>query len=481
MKSGLKRFIFLVVVLLVLSIIYDYPSVLHYLPQGSHLWRQTYSMDMALNYKLYHLPFLQPEVSNLLSINGKAAAEFPLFYFISSKFNNPEFVLRLIHSILFLSGIIAAFYIAYYFLKDFFLSTFTALLLFTSPLLVFYGNNFLSDVPALSLAYIAWAVYLYAAGSNRKQLNYSFFFVLLSLSCLLKVSQAINYGILVVIIIFSPEAKLKKPLYLIILLLTLIPLFWWYAYAKEYNLANQHSYFFLRTSAIWKLSWYDIGLTGWRILVSWSKSYFWRPTSVLLIVCFFLYYKYRKRISQELNLFVLSSFVFTLAYIILFYERLMKHEYYYITFYMFVLCWIISILYICQRYYGEIISWIKVFLLCLLLANIIYCQFYIAEKQTDASYNGTLASDEFQWFLVSNGVSQYKTVLSVPDETPCQTLYLIKRKGYTEFNDYRKILENKQADFLILGNDEWKKRNIPKLYLKDSIGNFRGITLYKLK
>ena len=481
MKSGFIRFMLLVIVLLLVSAFYGYPSIMHSLPQGSHLWRQTYSMDMALNYKYYHLPFLQPEVSNLLSIDGKAAAEFPLLYFISAKCNQPEFALRLMHSILFIAGIIAAFYVAFHFLQDFMLSFFTAVLLFSSPLLVFYGNNFLTDVPALSITYIAWAVYLYAEDSKFKLLYYCCFFLLLSLTCLLKASQAINYGILAVLIIFQPNAQLKKPLYIFILMLTLLPIYWWYTYAKEYNIQNHHTYFFLGISPIWKLSWYDIGLTAWRILVSWSKSYFWRPTSIFLILCFFVYYKYRKRIFTDLHLFVISSFVFTVAYIILFYERLMKHEYYYITFYIFVLFWIVAVLYICKRFYGEIISWIKVFLVCLLLVNIIYCKLYTTEKQTDTYYNKNLASDEMQDFLFSKGVSQFKTLISIPDETPCQTLYFIKRKGYTEFNNYTAILKNRQADFLILADDTWKEKASLKPYLNDSIGNFHGITLYKLK
>jgi len=106
---------------------------------------------------------------------------------------------------------------------------------------------------------------------------------------------------------------------------------------------------------------------------------------------------------------------------------------------------------------------------------------YTAEKQTDTYYNKNLASDEMQHFLLSKGVSQFKTLISIPDETPSQTLYFIKRKGYTEFNNYTAILKNRQADFLILADDTWKEKASLKPYLNDSIGNFHGITLYKLK
>lgn len=478
MKQTLIGFCMLLIAVLAICLFYNYPSILHLLPQGSHVWRQTYSMDMAINYKLYHLPFFQPEVSNLASINGRAAAEFPLFYYIAAQFNDSEFVLRIIHTGIFLTGIISAYYIAFYFLKDKLLSIYVMLFLFSSPLLVFYGNNFLSDVPALSIAYTAWAIYLHHSSSKYGLL---LFFVLLACSCLLKASQAINYGILLYISITNTGTILRKKYCLLLFVITLIPVLYWYHYAKIYNLNNQHTYFFLGISPIWKLSWYDIGLTGWRIIISWSKNYFWRPFTILLILCSFLYWKYRKRIPQELSNYVISSFLLTAVYSILFYERFMNHEYYIVTVYIFVLYWIITLLYICKRYYGEIISWVKVFTGCLLLINIIYCKIFTKEKLTDTSYNSFLTTNGMQQFLTAHGVYQYKSVLSIPDDTPCQTLYLIKRKGYTEFNHYQEVLKDHKADFLVLNDEHWKQNNALQPYLKDSIGYYNGITLYKLK
>ncbi|HRB67738.1 MAG TPA: hypothetical protein PLO32_08090, partial [Chitinophagales bacterium] len=88
---------------------------------------------------------------NLQAENGQVAGEFPLFYFIAAQTKHAGIVLRLMHSFIFISGIIATYFIAYYFLQRSLLSIWISILFFTSPLLVFYGNNFISDIPALSM------------------------------------------------------------------------------------------------------------------------------------------------------------------------------------------------------------------------------------------------------------------------------------------------------------------------------------------
>jgi hypothetical protein len=92
-----------------------------------------------------------------------------------------------------------------------------------------------------------------------------------------------------------------------------------------------------------------------------------------------------------------------------------------------------------------------------------------------------MSSTKMQEFLKEKGVSEQKVILSFPDDSPNKTLSLLKRKGYTEFNNYDSVLKNKKADYLVLGNDSWKQNEHLNNYLNDSIGYFNGITLYKLK
>ena len=214
MKSKHIGFFLLFIAIIAISIFYAYPKMLQLLPQGSHLWRQADCMAMTWNYKQFQLPFLQSACYNLQSINGNVAGEFPVFYFLASKFSDTEFALRLIHTIIFLSGILSVYFISFYFLERTLLSIFCALLIFTSPLLVFYGNNFLSDVPALSFALIGWAFFL----SNYK--NEKLFWILISFLCfsmaaLLKASEAIHIVLLFLFLIRFRSQKSKINLFFV--------------------------------------------------------------------------------------------------------------------------------------------------------------------------------------------------------------------------------------------------------------------------
>ncbi|MDB5226992.1 MAG: hypothetical protein JWN78_1185 [Bacteroidota bacterium] len=478
MRSKLTGSFFLLAGIVIISIFYQYPTILHLLPQGSHMWRQADCMAMTQNYQQFHLPFFQPETYNLQSVNGKVAGELPLFYFLAAKFAHPKFALRLIHSIIFLFGIFSTYFIAFYFLRRRLLSVFCSVLLFTSPLLVFYGNNFLTDVPALSFAYMGWAIFLYNYKKNTAWLIIAF--VCFTLSALLKASEVMNIAILLffVLRIRNQESRIKTIFFLALASCLLI--LSWYFYARSYNQQNHDHYYFLRISPIWKLSLHDIGLALWRMTVSWSKNYFWRPTSVLLIISSYFLIKHRRRLGEELRMLITLSFAFTIFYILVFYQKMIGHEYYYVAFYIFVLFLLISFFKVYNYFYAEnVFSHTAIFLF--LLINIFYCRIFVAEKLNDNLYNGYLSSDEMQDFLNKKGATENKVVISIPDESTNKTLYQVKRKGYTEFNNYLSILKNKKADYIILGNESWLTHHELKPYLTDSLGNFHGIYLYKLK
>lgn len=159
MKQTLIGFYILLFSIAAICMFYNYPAMLHLLPQGSHLWRQADCLAMMQNYQQFQLDFFQPATYNLQSVNGNVAGEFPVLYFIAAQFKNAAFVLRFMHTFIFLSGMLATYFISFFFLQRRYLSVICSLLLFTSPLLIFYGNNFLSDVPALSVAFIGWAFF----------------------------------------------------------------------------------------------------------------------------------------------------------------------------------------------------------------------------------------------------------------------------------------------------------------------------------
>lgn len=86
-----------------------------------------------------------------------------------------------------------------------------------------------------------------------------------------------------------------------------------------------------------------------------------------------------------------------------------------------------------------------------------------------------------QAFLNQHGVSESKTILSLPDDSPNITLYLLKRKGYTAYNNYIAVAQQRQADYILLGNISSTMKNNLQPFLSDSIAAFNGYILYRGK
>ncbi|HNF48117.1 MAG TPA: hypothetical protein PKO18_03705 [Chitinophagales bacterium] len=466
----------LTIVLFVFFWIYNFPFFWKLPPQGSHIWRQSDCMAMVNNFKENKLPFFQPETYNLQSEQGKCAGEFPILYYIAAKFSDPTYALRVIDSFIFILGVIAVFFIAFYFLQDELLALLPSLLLFTSPLLVFYGNNFLSDVPALSFAYIGWAFFFYSEGRKSKVI-FLLALVFFVFSVLLKASQLLNFAILFIYLFaYKKEAKFSSLFSLC--LFALIPVAW-YAYAKWYNAQHHDTYYFLGIYPIWKLSVYEIGLCIWRMTMSWGKNYFWPTTSVLLIIASALLWKHKNKLHPELRLLLLYSFLFTTLYILLYFQRMIRHEYYYVAFYVFVLFFLISLLLLYKKFYAEnIFSHTALFLF--LIPNLVFCNYYIHEKLKDNRPNAVLSSSGFQYFLEKNGVTKDKMVLILPDISTNITLNQIHRKGYTAYNTIDEVLKQHKADFILLG-DSSLITNMRKYIATDTAATYREMFLYRLK
>jgi hypothetical protein len=135
-------------------------------------------------------------------------------------------------------------------------------LLLTSPLLVYYSFNFLSDVPALSFSIIAFC-FLFSFYKN-KRLGYFYFAllfattaVLLKASALLPLCCVLFFSLVDLIGInsfFKTEKLFQKKLIPIILLcLSLTSIFCWYDFARHYNSFN-NGIFLLTIVPFWEMT-----------------------------------------------------------------------------------------------------------------------------------------------------------------------------------------------------------------------------------
>ena len=158
------RSLVFLVILASMSLAYSYQEILFKRPQSVHYWRQADCASLALNYYQHGMNFFEPQTHNLTSNGGKSGntctSEVPLLYYsvavLYHLFGYHEYIYRLLNTLLFFTGLYYLFRLFSNVLKSQFWSTLLPLLFFTSPVLVYYGNNFLSNTTALSMVMIGW-------------------------------------------------------------------------------------------------------------------------------------------------------------------------------------------------------------------------------------------------------------------------------------------------------------------------------------
>ncbi len=125
-------------------------------PHGIHFIRQTDGLAFSLHYWKFDAHFFEPGTLNVSTHNGKAACEFPIFYFITAKVFSIAGVdlsyLRLIHGLVAMLGVFALWGLSGFFTKVLGFRLLVVLSLFTSAVFNFYAFNFLPDMLAFSFA-----------------------------------------------------------------------------------------------------------------------------------------------------------------------------------------------------------------------------------------------------------------------------------------------------------------------------------------
>lgn len=452
MPNKHKGILALLVFLVLLFFYYNIGNILNKDIQGAHIWRQADCMAMVENYKQFKLPFYKPATYNLQSNHGNVVGEFPLFYFIASKSTNSAFVLRLMNFMVLCLSIIAIYYIVLYFIKQQMYALVVAMLMCTSPLLMYYGTNFLSDATAVAFLFLAFAFYLY---STQYRINKYLSILCFILSVLFKASYALFIIVPLYVYYNQNKNQLKLKGVIKILLVLIIPTLW-YVYAKYYNQINHDTYYFLSIQPIWTMSFHDIGLSIWRVFKSNFYIYF-QPVFSIITILFFIYSCFKNK-SNEVLKYTIVVFVITILYAVLFLQKFIQHDYYYLFFMPFILMLLIqSIVWIKNKLESKNYTYLILFII--LLVNIYYCKQTINEMQKYSSVSSKLLSQEFQNFLNQNNCTSKTIVFCADDASPNVYLYSIKRKGYTVYNVNRN--QNiKDYDFLITTNKNKLKKQV---------------------
>ncbi|OYT13780.1 MAG: hypothetical protein B6I19_03200 [Bacteroidetes bacterium 4572_114] len=496
----------LLFLLIAVSMIYGYHNILFMKTQGVHQWRQADCLSITMNYYQDGNGFFEPAIHNLgVDGTGKTAAEFPLAYYSVAQlwklFGQHEFIFRLFNLLIFFAGLFALFKSTEHILKDSVISMGVVILLFSSPTIVYFANNFLMNVPALSLALIG--LYFFYRFYNSSKNRFLYLFALaFALAGLFKVSSLLSFcaiaGIFILELfnvklkndgrVFNHPVRQAIPIALVFIIQIV-----WYLYARNYNLAHNSGNFLIGILPVWELSPEQIKEVLSAIYGHIKWDYFRSGTQLTLVIMLLLVLINPRKVNRFLYLLTAFISIGFLVFTGLFFQALKHHDYYAID--LFILAPVVLITFseaLRRNYTGIFKSVIfRIIIVAFLIHNVDFARRRMADRYND---NGWQNKEYAQYlkpfedigpYFKEIGIEPDDNVICLPDNAINISLYMMNRKGWTNYNvgmDKAKI-ENKiglGAKYLIIYKDEvYRDKNILQ-FTTHKIGEFKNVDIYEL-
>ncbi len=302
------------------------------LPRGVHVWAQSDRYALALNYLAYP-KFSEPRTQALYTENGRVGVEFPLIPFLSAKLssftNTPHllpFWFRLLTSLLLITCLYASAMVCG--MKPIMASA-AVFLVMASPVISFYGYNFLPDIGGLSFSVLALALY-WRSTRQGKSSDSDLALVFSALAMLLKLSSGI-YFMAMVAHQFFISLKLTRQLILrkvpfFLFALLLFSCIVWYNY-----------FYFIRVN---KLLWSGVFMSSGQPITSLPElaevlksMFYWRGEYLsnlqyLVLIISSIFYVHRIKGNRTLRYLIAIIFLGWVAFLLGLGQQLRYHDYY---------------------------------------------------------------------------------------------------------------------------------------------------------
>jgi hypothetical protein len=511
-----RHYIFLIL-LVGVSLYYNYHEIVFRQPQSIHAWRQSDCASIALNYYQNGMKLFAPETHNLTSDGGSTGkcctSEIPILYYcvaiLYKIFGHHDSLFRILNTIIFFLGLFYLFKLFLYVLNDSFWAITLTLLIFTSPVLVYYGNNFLSNSSSLAFSFIGW--YYFTRFVKERTLKWFFISAtIFALAGAFKVTAFFSLfaiaGVLVLealkIIRFGSSSPIfRSPLKLSLsIFLSIFLVGSWVLYAHWFNNYHDCTYFSTTIFPIWDLTQPEIVKVLHNIKVLWLDSYFHPASLLFLILCTLVVMAMVKKGNKLLNWIIFLIFLEVIFYILLQFWTFRDHDYYTIDIFILPVLILLSTFDIIKNNFLKIFNSVvvKILFVFFLLFNI-----YHAKQKIDERYS--VLNNYFQMediyklepYLRQIGISPNDTIISIPDISHV-TLYLMNQKGWTEYTDARfnkgeKIRYNQDslgiAKSILKGAKYMVVNGMKEIYLKPYLqpfchnlaGKFNRVLIFDMK
>lgn len=501
-----KYFPLFIYVLLVLGVMLflGFYTYLRTPPGGMHFWRQSDSASFIAYYYEHGLNFFEPGTYNMNCADGKAASEFPILYYITAVlwhiFGRQEYTLKVIDTLIVLTGFYCFFKIAVRQIGNQYAALALTLLLMSSSTLLTYTANYLPDPPSLGLCLIgAYYFFRFAETGNYKLFLLAF--AVFTLSSLIKISLMVFPLSIVGLVFIERIVKLKlgpKPLFTGSLFKYVWPMATfigivalWVVWVKSYNAANTCNLFLTNPVPIWKFSQAEVVAELKRINHDWLSHYYYKSTVhvlLVIIVLGLLNIKYWGKLNLWLCSFLLLG---GLSYFLLFFKLFEAHDYYIIALFIPL---VFTVLFSFASFYNRFkvlkTSWLPVLGLAVIAAlSLNYAKKKIAQRSEMIEYIGfNMAMYDIRGKVEEYGIPKDATVFSFPDSTPNGTLYYLRRKGFTNWQNYGlpgipALLNeyiHRGAQYLVINHPDYYQFAQSDWFDAQQVGEYKGIRMYKV-
>lgn len=529
-----KNYLFFIA-LFGLFIFYNFYQILWLRPQSIHQWRQTDCLQIAHNYLTENWNFFSPSIHNYFSdgeTSGKTAGEFPLLYYFVAilwkVFGEHEFIYRLVTLIIFSLGLYSLYDLLKRLLNNNFWALSVTFFLFTSPVLVFYSNNFLPNVPAFSFVLIGWNFfYRY---HHAKKIKFLYFAIgMFTLGGLFKMTAYISFIILgafyffdlIKSLILKKEVKIFSNLKTSIFpfIFSLVILLSWYIYAAYFTGVHGGKYTYNGLWPIWKMEANQVEL-----ILNFIRDIIYHQlfssTALWLIMAMglFLFLDYKKTnrfIAASLSLLLIGCS----GFIALWFQALEAHDYYVINLLLFPLFILVGFVWHLKENYSSVFNSkvVQILFSIFVVFNVFYASNNIkmrywselkvkqgvakvlaSKPEVDywwwvGSHNSFEALDDIESYNRSIGIKKTDLVAFIPDQGFSTSLYLMNQKGWTSGfgieNDpnnspeekMKNKIDSKQLQYLFVGDSISLEKEYLKPFLHTPIGNYKGVLIFSLK
>lgn len=520
-----SKYIFLGLLVL-MFFAYRYPYSIQKGAYSIHMYRQSDCLSWAKNYLEDGFRFFKPAVHWVkFDHNDKTVGEFPiLFYLVSllwGVFGQHEFIFRLVNLLIVYLGLFYVFKFTWDVTASSFWSLFTPVFLFTSPVLVYYGNNFIVNAPSFGLALIALYQYWKYLQTGKVK------FLIISCSIyliagLLKVPAFISFVAVLFLQSLShfryfrdlvKMPRIGKLWHFVPMAGVIVIFIAWVLWAREYNHQNISGMFELGIRPIWGVD-LNYGLyLGTQLFTQLSPSFF-NHTAIVIILALFTWVIIKFRNSDKyLTSLTVVIFLGIVSYMVIFFQGFTVHDYYLTNLLVFIPLVLITFLNYLKKnriglFYSRTFRGLSIVALLLLIYSTMVIQrmkydlrdtfvkhSIILDQNTKGFYNyvhkeyenNLKALTSISPYLRELGIQRTDPVLSLPDPSPNITLYMMDQKGRSGYGlnrpdgTYRmdECIES-GIRYMIINDPAFLSNDFIKPYIHTKIGEYENVQIFKL-